>query len=83
MRFLCSSGRQKTLAEECSRLKARVDEVEGTMKETLELVDKLQTDLGEANTSKLALKSREKIFEDEVSMLQCQVQELQSQAEKA
>lgn len=32
---------RRLLAEECSRLKARVDEVEGIMKETLESVDKL------------------------------------------
>lgn len=33
--------RQRLLAEECSRLKAQVNEVEGTMKETLESVDNL------------------------------------------
>lgn len=32
---------RRLLVEECLRLKTRVDEVEGTMKETLELVDKL------------------------------------------
>lgn len=42
-------GAQETdkglLQEECLRLKARVDEVEGTMKEMLESMDKLQADL--------------------------------------
>lgn len=42
------------LQEECSRLKAWVEEKENTMKETLEYVDKLQADLDETNTSKLA-----------------------------
>lgn len=48
------------LQEECTRLKARVSEVENTMKETLESIDKLQTNLDEANTSKFALKNQAK-----------------------
>lgn len=43
------------------------------MKETLELVDKLQVDLGEANASKLALENRTKSAKDQVAMLQLQV----------
>lgn len=42
-------GAQETnkglLQKECSRLKAQIEEAEGTMKETLESVDKLQVDL--------------------------------------
>lgn len=52
------------------------------MKETLESVDKLQIDLDQANTSKLALENRAKAAEDQVAMLQRQVQELQSQVEE-
>lgn len=44
------------LQEECLWLKARIMKVENTMKETLESLDKLQADLDEANTSKLALR---------------------------
>lgn len=54
---------------ECSRLKARVDEVESTMKETLESMDKLQAELSEANASKLFLKNRAKTIEDQVALL--------------
>lgn len=61
------------LQEECSRLKARVEEVETTIKEILEFVDKLQVDLNEANTSKLTLEVRAKTAEDQVPILQCQV----------
>lgn len=57
------------LQEECSRLKARVNEVEGAMKETLEFVNKLQVDLEQANTSKSILRNRAKTVEDQVAML--------------
>lgn len=53
------------------------------MKEKLESVDKLQADLNEANALKLASKNQAKITEDHVVILQCQVQELQSQVEQA
>lgn len=49
---------RRLLVEECSRLKAQVAEVEGTMKETLESMDKLQADLDEAIASKLGLRIR-------------------------
>lgn len=39
-------------------MKTWVKEVENTMKETLESVDKLQEDLDEANAAKLALKNQ-------------------------
>lgn len=61
------------LQKECLRLKTQVDKVEGTMKETLESVDKLQAD-----ASRSAFENGPKIFEDQVATLQCQVQELQS-----
>lgn len=61
------------MQEECSRLKAQVEEVEVTMKETLELVNKLQADLGEANTLRLASESRAKATKDLVVILKCQV----------
>lgn len=51
-------------------------EVENTIKETLESVDKLQANLDEANTSKVALENRAKTVEDQVVILQRQVQEL-------
>lgn len=50
-------------------MKAWVKEVESMMKETLESVDKLQIDLDQANTSKLALENRAKAAEDQVAML--------------
>lgn len=57
-------GEQETnknfLQEECLRLKARASKIKNTMKETLESVDKLQTDLDEANAAKLALENRAK-----------------------
>lgn len=56
------------LQEDCSRLKAQIDVVEGTMKETLESVDKLQEDLGEANASMLTLKNWAKGVKDQVAM---------------
>lgn len=68
------------LREECSMLKARVNKVEGTMKEILESMDKLQMDLNEANASKLGLENRAESTEDQMAILQRQVQELQSQA---
>lgn len=68
---------------ECSRLKAWVIEVEGTMRETLESMDKLQADLNEALTSNLGLEHRVKSAEDQVVLLQHQVLELHAQANKA
>lgn len=50
------------------------------MKETLESMDKLQANLDKENNSKLVLESQAKTIEDQVAILQCQVQELQSQA---
>lgn len=46
------------------------------MKETLESVDKLQADLAEVNSSKLASKSWAKTAKDQVATLKRQVQEL-------
>lgn len=60
---------RKLLAEECSSLKTRFAKVEGTMKETLELVDKFQIDLDAALASNLGLESRAKSAEDEVVLL--------------
>lgn len=74
--------KKRLLVEECSRLKTQVDKVEGTIKETLESVDKLQADLGEADAFKLALENWTISIEDQVSMLQRQVQELQSRVEE-
>lgn len=54
-------------------MKAQVNEVEDTMKETLESMDKLQANLNEANASKLALETRAKNAEDQMVILQCQV----------
>lgn len=42
---------RRLLAEEYSRLKTQVDEMEGMMKETMESVDKIQVDRGEADAS--------------------------------
>lgn len=39
------------------------------MKEMLEFVDKLQADLDQVNTSKLALKNQVKAAEDQVALL--------------
>lgn len=58
------------LQEECLRLNTRVNKVKGTMKDTMELVDKLQADLNEANTSKFALENWVKSAEDQVTILQ-------------
>lgn len=44
--------------------------MEGAIKETLESVDKLQVDLNEANSSKLALENRAKSAKDQVVILQ-------------
>lgn len=71
------------MVKESSRLKTQVNEVEGIMKETLELVDKFQADLDEANASKLVLENRERSAEDQVALLHRQVLELQAQAEGA
>lgn len=43
-------GKKNLLQVECSRLKAKVEEVETTMKEMLESMDKLQANLDEANS---------------------------------
>lgn len=48
------------LQKEYLRLKARITEVENTMNETLKSVDKLQANLDETNTSKLALENQTK-----------------------
>lgn len=48
---------RRLLVEESSRLKARVDEVEGTTKETLDSMDKLQAELNKANASKLVVQN--------------------------
>lgn len=53
-------------------------EVEGTMKETLESMDKLQADLDATLPSKLSLKNRAKSVDDQVALLQPQVLELQA-----
>lgn len=45
------------MVKECSRLKTWIDEVEGTIKEILELVDKFQAELNEARASKLVLEN--------------------------
>lgn len=58
------------LQEKCSRLKAWVAEMENTMKETLESINKLQADLDEGNAAKASLKNRAQIIEDQVADLQ-------------
>lgn len=52
------------------------------MKETLDSIDKLQVDLDEANVAMLALENRATIAKDQVTILECKVQELQSQVEE-
>lgn len=69
-------------SKEYSRLKVRVAEVESTMKETLEFVDKLRVDLDEAIALKEGLENWAKSGEDQVTLLQLQVLELQAQAEE-
>lgn len=69
--FEAQEKNKNLLQEECLRLKARVEEVETTVKETLEFVDKLQANLDEANISKLAFEDRAKNTEDQVAILQC------------
>lgn len=63
----------RNLLQECLRLKAHVMKVENTMKETFESIDKLQVNLDEANSSKLALENQAKNIEDQVAILQRQV----------
>lgn len=55
---------RRLLIKECSGLKARVNEVEGTIKEILESVDKLQPTMDEANASKLGLKNWAKVADN-------------------
>lgn len=57
------------LQDECSRLKARVTEVENTIKEIIESIDKLQIDLDAANAVKETLENRSKIAENQVANL--------------
>lgn len=52
------------LQEKCTKLKARVTEVENTMKETLEFIDKLQTDLDLANAANATIENRAKTIEN-------------------
>lgn len=61
------------LLKKGQRLKARVEEVEGTMKETLEFVDKLKADLNKANAVKAILDARAKSVKDPIVELQRQV----------
>lgn len=61
------------LLKKGQRLKARVEEVEGTMKETLEFVDKLKADLNKANAAKAILDARAKSVKDPIVELQWQV----------
>lgn len=71
------------MVEGCSRLKTRIDKVEGIMKETLGSMDKLQAELNEANTCKVVLENQGKTAKDQVALLHRQVLELQAQAEEA
>lgn len=71
------------MAGKCSRLKALVAEVEGTIKETMEFVDKLQANLDAALTYNLDLENQAKSTKDQVALLQHQVVELQAQAKGA
>lgn len=52
------------LQEKCTKLKARVTEVENTMKETFEFIDKLQTDLDLANAANATIENRAKTIEN-------------------
>lgn len=67
-------GTQETdknlLQEKCARLKARIEELKNTMKEMLESVKKLQADLDEAYTSKLASENQAKTAKDQMTILQ-------------
>lgn len=60
------------------KIEGQVTEIEGTIKETLESVDKLQADLNGALASNQCLKHRAKSTEDQVVLLQRQVLELQA-----
>lgn len=51
------------------KIEGQVTEIEGTIKETLESVDKLQADLNGALASNRGLKHREKSPEDQVVLL--------------
>lgn len=78
--FGALKGERNLLLEKGQLLKARVKEVEGTMKETLEFMDKFQSDLDEANATKVALKTEAKAMKDQVAELQWQVQKFQTKA---
>lgn len=52
------------------------------MKEILEYVDKLQTNLDEVNATKTTVEAWAKTIEDQVTDLQRRVQELQSRVEE-
>lgn len=56
-----------------------VDEVEGTMKETLESMDKLQAKLDQVNVAKAFLEAKANTAKDQVVDLQQQIQVLQAQ----
>lgn len=72
-------GERNLLLDEGQQWKARVCKVEGTTKETLEYVDKLQAYLDEANAAKASLETKAKAVQDQVFELQWQVQALQAQ----
>lgn len=74
--FGAQEGERNLMQKDCHRLKARITEVENTMKEMLESVDKLQADLDEANAVKDNLEDRAKAAEYRVFELHMQIQEL-------
>lgn len=67
--FRAQETDKNLLQEECSRLKALVFEVENTIKEILESVDKLQADLDESNNSKFTFENWAKSVEDQMAIL--------------
>lgn len=69
-KFGANKMHKRLLTEECSSLKTQVGKVEGTIKETLEFMEKLQADLDTALASNLGLKGQTKSFEDQVALLQ-------------
>lgn len=81
--FAANETRRELLAEEYSSLKIRVAKVEGTMKESLESVDKFQADLDTALASNLGLESQTKSAEIKWPCCSSKVLELQAQVEEA
>lgn len=66
-KFGVNEMHKELLVEECLTLKTRMAEVEGTMKDTLESLDKFQVDLDAALASRLGLENQAKSAKDQVA----------------